>query len=561
MTSFRLPDWSSCGPLPKWVAVIQVVMATVIIGPALVHLGIALPGQPGLADLPGTVNFHWLIQTQGLSEAGQSTLLMHPASLNRILLDGIPLDALASWPFTVTLGWPAGFTVFVWLTFALLGLSMAWLAQGWWGSPIAAAVAGVVAQTHPFLIREVSFGRPTQVFGTIFLPLALGFTLKRLSSGSRADGLLAGACWGLGALAYWFYGVYFGLGIALLLVAARKSAALLPAALEIVGGLALVTAWPLTSVLNAEGSVPGQGLTLDSMVTHGDHELSLRQLIEFRDLGESILTDRVLAAQILVVLLAGWAIRRLPSQQWSLPAAWFGAAVLMAAGPAINLPGGLDLPGPFLVFDLTDLTRRNWWPDRALVLAVPAFALLAAGGAKALVQSQKPNRPSVATAVLCGLLLAEAFLVIPGLPMSTTWGAENPKTRQLAEGTGPTLILPIGSNGDQPDARMMIDQIHHGRPLVNGPMPYTSSTAPADYAAAAASDGLASLLRCESGSQPDPARAQTTWPALQKWGVTEVFLDRTLASRMRVDAQRYERCIASVLGESEGGDPMLRFEP
>ena len=33
------------------------------------------------------------------------------------------------------------------------------------------------------------------------------------------DGLLAGACWGLGALAYWFYGVYFGLGIALLLVA------------------------------------------------------------------------------------------------------------------------------------------------------------------------------------------------------------------------------------------------------------------------------------------------------------------------------------------------------
>ena len=298
--------------LPRWVLAVQFAVAAVVLGPALVHLGVALPGQAGMADLPGTVNFHWLIQTHGVGAATESSMMMHPSTLNRIVLDGIPLDAFASWPFTATLGWPTGFTLFVWLSFAALGTATAWLAGMWWGSPLAAAVAGVVAQTHPFLMRELVYGRPTQVFGAIFLPLALGLMVRRLASPDcRYSGFIAGIAWGLGTLSYWFYGAYFGVGLLVLLAIEGRTRleAAVRAGLESVVGLGLIVLGPLLMIVGASEALPGQGLTLDSIVTHGDHELSLRQLIEFRDLGASIAAERVLAAQLVVAGLVILAIR------------------------------------------------------------------------------------------------------------------------------------------------------------------------------------------------------------------------------------------------------------
>ena len=179
----------------------------------------------------------------------------------------------------------------------------------------------------------------------------------------------------------------------------------------------------------------------------------------------------------------------------------------------------------------------------------------------ALIERVKPNRPAVVTMAACILLVGEAFLMIPGLPLATTWGAESPKTQQLAKGVGPVLILPMGTNGDQPDARMMIDQIHHGRPLVNGPMPYTSSTAPPEYLTNVQSPALAALVACEAGTTPSPSEARETWPSLQAWGVNSVFLDSSLANRMRTNSDRYTQCIAEVLGPSTGGDPLMEFTP
>lgn len=559
MKSLHQLQWRTESKMPLWVFWVNALVATIVVGPALMYASIALPGQPGMADLPGTVNYHWLIQSQGIASATESSLLMHPALLNRFVLDGAPLDALASWPFTALLGWPGGFTAFVWASLLALGMATAWLAHGWWGTPMAAAVAGVVAQTHPFLIRELSFGRPTQVFGALFLPLAMGFAFKSLNSGRRIDGYAAGIAWGLGTLSYWFYGVYFGVGLAILLLAARPDlSALRTACGRMIAGLALVTAGPLYAALTSDGSIPGQGLGLNDTVTHGDNELTLRALIEFRDLGESILSERVLAAQVLVVFLVVWAVRNAPRTLWLTPLLWVASACWFAAGPAINLPGGIDLAGPFMVFDLSDLTRRNWWPDRALVLAVPATALLAAGGANALISAHRPLRTRLATLLACGALVTEAFLVIPGLPMGTTWGAESPKTRQLAIESSPTLILPLSTEGGQPDARMMIDQIHHGRALVNGPMPYTSSTAPAAYREAIETVALAGLVACERGEQP-AANPSLVWEGLAQWSVTTVYLDLDLAGKLAQGPERYRACVERVLGPANGGEPMLEY--
>jgi hypothetical protein len=539
---------------------VQLLTSMVVLAPALVHLGVALPGQPGLADLPGTVNYHWLVHSQGLDAAASSSLMMFPAEINRLILDGVPLDALASLPFTALFGWPTGFTLFVWMCLFALGLSTSWLAQGWWNSFPAAVCAGVVAQCHPFLIREVLDGRPTQLFGAIFLPLCLGFAIRSAHNRSMPTALIAGLFWGLGTLSYWIYGAFYGLALLAVLVSMIRDGRpwIRPAACWLSGVMA-VTFWPLWYTLGAGEGMPGKGVAWSDLVTHGDHALPLWQLIEFRDLGASIMSDRVLAAQTIVALLMVVAVRQTPRRLWLLPAIWIGLALSFGAGPRVGLDG-FSIPGPFALFNLNDWTRRFWWPERALVLAVPATALLVGGGVKALIERIRPNQPWVAGCTIACLLLAEAFFVIPGLPMPTTWGAESRASAQLSQGGGPVLILPLGSGGVQPDARMLIDQIHHGRPLVNGPMPFTSSTAPAAYAAATQSQALLDLVSCEKNAQSQPLiTTKLQKEALLAWPVSTVYLDISRTSQMAGGGALYRACIERILGEPSGGDPLLEY--
>ena len=50
------------------------------------------------------MNYHWLVQTMGLSGASDSTMLMYPTIVDRIVIDGLPLDALVSAPLTAVFG-------------------------------------------------------------------------------------------------------------------------------------------------------------------------------------------------------------------------------------------------------------------------------------------------------------------------------------------------------------------------------------------------------------------------------------------------------------------------
>jgi len=494
-----------------------------------------------MADLPGTVNFHWLIQEYGLHEAGQSSMLMFPAKLDRILLDGIPLDAFFSWPFTSLLGWPAGFTLYVWAAFFALGLATAWLAQLWWKKPHLGWIAGGVAQMHPFLIRELADGRSTQIFAAIFVPLCLGFALRAIQRDCTRSALLAGLFWGLGTLAYWFNGAFIGLGLMGLMLVSRPKRVWIPACG--IGSLIFTVAWPIQRVLSSSAEMPGKGLSWSDTVTHGDHPLPLWQLIEFRDLGATIVSERVLAAQGLLLICCIYGLLKLPRERWLLPLIWLGTALIFAAGPKLGF-GSLSIPGPFSLFETTEWTRRLWWPDRALVLAVPATALLVAGGI-----DQLSTRLNLNMSVLGILLIGEAFWVIPGLPLGTTWGSTTEHTAQLKSGEGPALILPLGSGGTQPNARMLIDQIHHGRPLVNGPMPYTSSTAPTAYKNQIQSEALSGLVACET--DPRAAPKTSPWAALKSLGLAEVYLDADLAQRLPHGASAYQECITQTLGPPE----------
>jgi hypothetical protein len=107
---------------------------------------------------------------------------------------------------------------------------------------------------------------------------------------------------------------------------------------------------------------------------------------------------------------------------------------------------------------------------------------------------------------------------------------------------------------------MLIDQIHHGRPLVNGPMPFTSSTAPAAYAAATQSPALADLVSCEKNAQSQPTLGmELQRKALLAWPVSTVYLDISRTSQMAGGGTLYRECIERILGESTGGDPLLEY--
>jgi len=207
-------------PMPQarerlgWLPVaVQVLVALIVMGPVLMRAGTHVPGKHGLADLPGTLNMHWLVHEVGLMGITHNRMLMYPSTVDRVVIDGFPMDALLSWPFLAMFGWPAGFTIFMLVAMVALGCATAWLAQCWWGDARAAAVAGAMAQLSPYLMRELLQGRPTQVVGAIFLPLALGLILRGITRDSPKDAALGGAMVGLGALCYWYYGAFFVIAI------------------------------------------------------------------------------------------------------------------------------------------------------------------------------------------------------------------------------------------------------------------------------------------------------------------------------------------------------------
>ena len=157
--------------------------------------------------------------------------------------------------------------------------------------------------------------------------------------------------------------------------------------------------------------------------------------------------------------------------------------------------------------------------------------------------------------------MLEAFIAIPGLPLPVTWGDVSPQSQVLEQGSGPVLILPIGSGESQPDARMLIDQMQHGRPLINGPMPHSSSTAPAEYRKRVRSMALAPFIVCESNPKAlKMPKTNEIIAALQALDLNVVYLDTGLVKRFMRDPDTYQRCVENVLNiQAEAAGPFMVF--
>ncbi|MDO9280724.1 MAG: hypothetical protein Q7U06_02380, partial [Pseudomonadota bacterium] len=170
------------------------------------------PGNPTLPYAPVTLNLHWQLHTRGLAGLTADDLHGFPMRTDRFVTDGVPLDALASWPFAAALGEATGMWVWAVATLWAVCAAAAWLGMRWWGTLGAGLVAGVGFQVGEALLREVADGRPTQAFAAIFLPVALGLGVeaaRRVGAPSGEPGgavgagaaVGAGLCAGIGALA------------------------------------------------------------------------------------------------------------------------------------------------------------------------------------------------------------------------------------------------------------------------------------------------------------------------------------------------------------------------
>jgi len=532
-----------------------------------------LPGSQMAVDAPFTYNYHWLVHTRGLLGVTHTRNLLSPYGQDRLLTQGFPGDAVASYVFLKILGWPAGFTVFMIFMLWAAGAAAAWLAGRWWRSRVAALFAGVTFQSSTLLLWEITDGHISQVVASIFIPLSLGVMALCLFSRGWRSAAIAGALAGLSVLTYWFAGVFILLGWGVLFFLALCEGRL-PWRPFLIAGLAAlaVTGLPMIYTVTGIEAMPGIDIDKWGNFAIGQSDFTLAQWIsQYNGLNSSNSQGWLHGFRPLIVALMALAILGARARYWLAPAAWLAVALLFAIGPWLDLVGGVSLPGPFLAMMDLPLLSRLWWPYRFLWLGILGIAVLAGGGAarlqRVLLRWSRPGNtaggrtstprtgwrhrlrrvvPALMASLLL-LLLVEAYLLNPYLPLAATPG-KSPKTSQvLAQRKGLTLILPFGGGPlrRNKDMMMLYDQIFHGRPLLNNDLYPRDSNSPLSRKALVW-PVLNYLSTCEMNAHdPVTPAQQQALSRLYELGLKEVYLELRY-----VRSKKYIDCIQALLGDA-----------
>ena len=476
-TSWRLlPRLGTSPPGMRWVYLLLLLSAFVVLLPGSATPWKSLPGSRGNLDAFHTPNFHWLVHREGLSGITASDTLFYPMKEDWILAAGFPLDALASWPFLALFGWPVGYMLFAMATIWGVGASMAWLAGRWWRSGAAALVGGVAAQTSLLMTYELNCGRLTQVFGAIGVPLTVGLLSMALLRKSWRHGLGAGLVMGLTALAYWYLGLFLALAalVLVILTLLERRSPLKPLLFAALGVL-LVAGAPVAYTISGLEGIRGIEVGLDGKLTNLGARIPLTIFIGSNNLLFNLDDNLgVGAPYLLSLLLVMLGLLGRPARRWVAPSCWIGLGLILSLGTFSLLPGYIYLPGPFLVLSRLPIFQRFWWPYRMYYLIMLGLALLAAGGAARLmdlvlnraswgdllprlhrrlrttraVSAPTPARRRLAAVLalfLAAGLLSESFALQRNLPVQTISGAPSKEAATLAKGEGPLLLLPFAT--------------------------------------------------------------------------------------------------------------------
>lgn len=542
--------------------VVQLAAAWALLLPASSRPWSLIPGASGRPGPALAFYLHGLVDSHGLLGATHARTLLYPAGTDAVALWGFPLDALLALPLTAFFGHPAGFTLFAVLALAAAGLSMAWFAARWWRSRVAALVAGAAYQTGGLLAWELLDGHPGTVVAAAFLPLCLGQMCLAMASEGRGRAVAAGVLGGVAALGCWEAGgvalVALGVVAALAWIEGRRDWR--PALIVAASGVALV-GLPALHQLAGAGVLRGIPDGPWGSVERAGQAGTWAGWIATR--GLSLGGDgTLLSLRPALLLLLGLGIWGSRGRRWAAPAIWGLVGALLAVGPWLRLPGGASLLGPQLALLALPGLDRMIHPCRALLLTAPALALLAGGGALWLRRALPARVGSwgwTVGAALALVLLIEGWLVCPFLPVPATRIAGMRATPVMVKRQGPALVLPFAAGPLRTGASMLIDQVFHGRPLLNGAVYPGDTVVPEATYLTPAEDALAYLAECEKvPAGPPPPDAASTRAALRAVGLSEVYVEISPAiAHPHGDA--YVACLEEVLGSEYSADTPFRI--
>ncbi len=557
-------------PLPRGfarVALGLLLSAWLLMGPSALIPG-NFPGDPARPEVAVTVNLHWQVHSRGLSGYIADDLHGYPFRVDRVVHDGVPLDALTSAPLTALLGVPIGMWSWLLLVIWGLGLGGACLCGRWWGTERAAWIGGLGWQTSEVALREIGEGRATTAFALLGWPLAL---LAGLESARRPAGrwaVVAGLLAGLVALASWglappaiFLAVLPGL-----LFPGRFLRLLTSSA-----GFGAVVAVPVAWVWSGSGELPSLSMDPWSPTLLSFTQIRPVDLATVRLYGwDGVLVRTLCRPGVWLLVVLGLRAQSLRTTR--VPAALALLGLVVALGPylpgPVVLPFGLSLELP--------VWSRFWWVDRWSALVTLGAVLLASGAATrpgplgaripAWLGARLPvGLPAwtarVPLAPVVALVFAEAFVFSRALPWPVTPLPPSDAAKVLAERPDvPFVLLPLGEGRFRPDRLDLIDQIYHGRPMANGTRPASDLRAPdALLRAWQLNAGLRGLAACETGEPPEPSpRASFD---LVHAGIRQVYLDTRYVGSDVPGA--YQGCVLAVLDgwtEEKEQPPFRRFQ-
>ncbi len=297
------------------------------------------------------------------------------------------LDALFAWPLRAVLGPTAGYNVWVGVVVATNYAAGCRLGSAFTGKP--AWLAGAALALNPWVLQEISSGRPTQAWIALPAVALAGVWAARTAGGAVWTGLaVAGSGW-----LYWYGGLTTGVvavvaGLLRLLLLSERGRSLL-----VLGGAAVVAAsavapgvWFMHEQI-AAGAVPGllllEGTGLIAPLSLGTAEGGRGGLQVLAPLlgrsGGLAEVDGVLrfspgqpslsfASGIGAAVAAFVAWRSGHRRALAAAVAVVFTGLMLACGPAIVVGDELVLNRPWVwLVSHVDILRRWWWPARAVV--------------------------------------------------------------------------------------------------------------------------------------------------------------------------------------------------
>ena len=497
---------------------VYAVVAAAILAPVTRSPTLSTVGIPSI-DSMDTAMLHALTTDAWQSLSAHSRAVYFPVGIDPFVLTPNLLDHLFAAPLTALLPWPLADNLWWWLVFLSNGLAAHWLGWRIGSGHRAGFLTGLAFITSEAVVREANLHHAPQTM-LAWAPVLLTLLLLPRREHTHRTAALAGVSLALGALAYWYAGLFAVLACAPLLVFQRPRHMATGAAVVSLTCapflLPQLVHWDTQPLTSGASLAPPRGVP-DSFQALAESQ----QFIAWHGvdplfwLRETTMdtSNRVPLSLVVAAMLGSRAWRR--RTRWAL--LWMvvlgGVMVLgpvLRWGEEVVLWGGAAVPLPFDTFrSLHPFLARLTWPERwGWLIPLGLIAL-----------ASRAPRP----ALFAGLILLENFAVSANLPLQSDDLRHGTCWAGIPAGDRAVIELPLDRG--LRSARAALHARMHGRPVVNPVLLPPGMRPPPEWDSWVQDSSMMQYLgRLERGRSPeDPGAAAVE--ALLETGIGAILVD------------------------------------